>query len=330
MDETSVEYWKSKYEDQVEQYRALASTSKEVETELEEYVRMLEDQVEKMKSESKQSVTDLEKLRQRYSEIQKENNDLINIRDHQEAKLSDLSTRVRDLENQNDTLMQSERRANFKIELLQEELESHLLKLCSLEEEVIQKDQLSEALQRVKDEARDLRQEIKVQELKAAAAVQTPQDQPASKTGVPSTNGSQISGTGAVVNTNGVSSNTNTTASQQNNAQFHSRTNTNSNIDSAPTQLPPTAKVHPMKKSIYQTQSLAHTPSSRSNALVIVSDLLRKVSNMESKIASCRTYSSAQMHPSVGPTPIAEYVQSSNNTVNAPLRSTEHDETMAI
>ena len=64
MDENCVEYWKEKYEDQVEQYRALASTSKEVETELEEYVRMLEDQVEKLKSESKQSVTDLEKLRQ--------------------------------------------------------------------------------------------------------------------------------------------------------------------------------------------------------------------------------------------------------------------------
>ena len=105
-----------------------------------------------------------------------------------------------------------------------------------------------------------------------------------------------------------------------------------SNIDNTPAQLPPTAKVHPMKKSIYQTQSLAHTPSSRSNALVIVSDLLRKVSNMESKIASCRTYSSAQMHASAGNgTPIGEYVQNSNNGVNAPLRSAEHnDETMAI
>ena len=66
MDENSgsAEFWREKYEDQVEQYRALESTSKEVETELEEYVRMLEDQVEKMKSESKQSASDLEKLRQ--------------------------------------------------------------------------------------------------------------------------------------------------------------------------------------------------------------------------------------------------------------------------
>ena len=111
------------------------------------------------------------------------------------------------------------------------ELESHLLKLCSLEEEVIQKDQLSEALQRVKDEARDLRQEIKVQELKAAAAVQAPQDQQANKTSLSAvTNGSQLTGNGAVVHANGVSSNTTSVASQQTNAQFHSRTNTSSYI----------------------------------------------------------------------------------------------------
>ncbi len=57
-----------------------------------------------------------------------------------------------------------------EVELVSE-LESHLLKLCSLEEEVIQKDQLSEALQRMKDEARDMEQEMKVQKLKTAAAI---------------------------------------------------------------------------------------------------------------------------------------------------------------
>ena len=57
---------------------------------------------------------------------------MINIRDHQEAKISDLSTRVRDLENENDTLMQSERRANFKIELLQEGLSNFLKLSCNL------------------------------------------------------------------------------------------------------------------------------------------------------------------------------------------------------
>ena len=49
------------------------------------------------------------------------------------------------------------------------ELESHLLRLCSLEEEVIQKDQLSEALQRMKDEFRDMEQEMRLQKQKATA-----------------------------------------------------------------------------------------------------------------------------------------------------------------
>ena len=65
-------------------------------------------------------------------------------------------------------------------------------------------------------------------------------------------------------------------------------------------QQPPTAKVHPIKKSMNQThhhsqqgQSMSMRHSSRSQALQIVSDLLRKVSNLESKLESCRMYSVA-------------------------------------
>ena len=52
--------------------------------------------------------------------MQKENNELIGIRDRQEVKLGELGERVRHLENENDSLIQSERRANYTIETLRD------------------------------------------------------------------------------------------------------------------------------------------------------------------------------------------------------------------
>ncbi|XP_063714080.1 nuclear distribution protein nudE-like 1-B [Symsagittifera roscoffensis] len=362
--------WKSKaellerkYQELKEEYSNLEQTSKEVESELEDFTRVLEDQNSKLNSENTRIKTDLEKLRQRYGEVQKENNELIGIRDRQEVKLGELGERVRHLENENDSLIQSERRANYTIETLRDELESHLLRLCSLEEEVIQKDQLSEALQRMKDEFRDMEQEIKVQKLKSSASASildastnnnnTSQHLSNNTTAASHVKQDSTLSNGSIHNNNTINNNNTIMNGVKKESSEHNGVSTTPStlprsrmgsvsIKTEPTtplggsnlqmyqfppragnttssalstngvystnhekgdlaqQQPPTAKVHPIKKSMNQThhhsqqgQSMSMRHSSRSQALQIVSDLLRKVSNLESKLESCRMYSVA-------------------------------------
>lgn len=207
-----------------------------------------------------------------------------------------LTTHIRELEQSNDDLERAKRHldatlADFDVKL-NEQIERNEL----LESEIGEKEELQVVIQRLKDEARDLRLELMIQQNVKSKKQNLPATPTESTTEVGNATHSPIaSSLKRTIVINNINKNA-TNNIDDNNFVIHNSNNNNT------------------LKSSNQIPLLS--ASSRISALNIVSDLLRKVGALESKLASCRN-----IMPITGnaksPTTNGSTVANEHNSVNS-------------
>jgi myosin heavy subunit len=173
------------------------------------------------------------------------------------AHRDELEKYIRELEQMNDDLERAKRQTVVSLEDFERRLNEAIERNAFLESELEEKDTLAITVQRLKDETRDLCQELAVQKQKGDLVAPR------------------------------LSESSNKPKPEQ--------------VDTKPTPLPLLVESPLPKDSTVATQSNSNhmllTSAARINALNIVGDLLHKVGALESKLASCRNYSSMQTQP---------------------------------
>ncbi|KAJ8413613.1 hypothetical protein AAFF_G00081200 [Aldrovandia affinis] len=169
-----------------------------------------------------------------------------------------LTKYIRELEQANDDLERAKRATIMSLEDFEQRMNHVIERNAFLESELDEKENLLESVQRLKDEARDLRQELAVQEkqerrpsLGLAKDTEKPELLSRPPSGLPSLPATPSGQRG-----------------------------TNNTFTTPPTNY-------------RRGEGLTGTPlttSARISALNIVGELLRKVGNLESKLASCRDF----------------------------------------
>uniref|UniRef100_UPI001EAF45F7 nuclear distribution protein nudE homolog 1-like n=1 Tax=Oncorhynchus gorbuscha TaxID=8017 RepID=UPI001EAF45F7 len=184
----------------------------------------------------------------------------------------------RELEQANDDLERSKRATIMSLEDFEQRMNHVIERNAFLESELDEKEDLLESVQRLKDEARDLRQELAVQQKQErrpsfAVTKESSSDKTEDKTSLYTS---------------------------------HSSTRPPSSLHTPPPALPPSLLSTPSRPphpsaSPFTTPPPSYsrgdglsgaslTTSTRISALNIVGELLRKVGNLESKLASCREF----------------------------------------
>uniref|UniRef100_A0A667ZHC7 NudE neurodevelopment protein 1 n=1 Tax=Myripristis murdjan TaxID=586833 RepID=A0A667ZHC7_9TELE len=169
------------------------------------------------------------------------------VRDH-------LQKYIRELEQSNDDLERAKRATIMSLEDFEQRMNQVIERNAFLESELDEKENLLESVQRLKDEARDLRQELAVQQKERRPSSSLGKDPDRTELPRPSTGNPSLPATPSKP----ISSFATTPASN-----------------------------------IRRGDGLTGTPlttSARISALNIVGELLRKVGNLESKLASCRDF----------------------------------------
>ncbi|TMS22817.1 Nuclear distribution protein nudE-like protein 1 [Larimichthys crocea] len=169
------------------------------------------------------------------------------VRDH-------LQKYIRELEQSNDDLERTKRATIMSLEDFEQRMNHVIERNAFLESELDEKENLLESVQRLKDEARDLRQEL---------AVRQKERRPSSSLG-----------------------------KDTDRVDLQCPSAGNPSIPITPSK-PISSFATPPLSSIRRGDGLTGTPlttSARISALNIVGELLRKVGNLESKLASCRDF----------------------------------------
>jgi len=261
---TALEY-KRKYHESKDELEEFQVNSRELEAELEAQLEQAETQNKELKILTCRLQTDCDSLRDRLENIQNETNrtiiDLQKELHHHKTQRDSLVKYVRDLEQTNDDLERAKRAAVVSLEDFETRLNQAIERNAFLESELDDKEAMAITVQRLKDEARDLRYELQIRHRQATPPPKIPDnDLCCDKIQSP------------------VDSNKLTTESE-----------TQTVANAAPANTQPGSPVRCPNNQICSTNSPL-TPSARISALNIVGDLLRKVGALESKLASCRNF----------------------------------------
>ncbi|XP_053381571.1 nuclear distribution protein nudE homolog 1-like [Mercenaria mercenaria] len=217
---------------------------------------------------------------QSHTQISDLENELLQVR----AFKDELQKYIRELEQSNDDLERAKRATVVSLEDFETRLNQAIERNAFLESELDDKETLCETVQRLKDEARDLRQEIDVRE------------KPLSQ-----------SGSGATTPTNPQSLESRLqNNTHDNNNKPKSKNEPNGTIN----HIDQGGNITPNKGIPTMNGGTPLTPSARISALNIVGDLLRKVGALENKLASCRNF--------VKDPPRGSNPRSGNSPVNSP------------
>ncbi|XP_062330957.1 nuclear distribution protein nudE-like 1-A isoform X2 [Osmerus eperlanus] len=287
-----IDFWKShslkykkSYQESQEELLEFQEGSRELEAELEAQLGQAEHRMRDLHSDNQRLKADVdslkEKLEQQYSQSYKQISVLEDDLGQTRSIKEQLHKYVRELEQSNDDLERAKRATIVSLEDFEQRLNQAIERNAFLESELDEKESLLVSVQRLKDEARDLRQELAVRErqtdrmsapssptqddIKMDTAVQAPLSLPATPLG--------------------------------------------QSLDNAfanPTAL----------SNGYGTNSPL-TPSARISALNIVSDLLRKVGALESKLAACRNFAKDQKARK-------SYVTENGNVINGNTAKFSH------
>ncbi|XP_035605272.1 nuclear distribution protein nudE-like 1-A isoform X2 [Oncorhynchus keta] len=237
--------------------------SRELEAELETQLGQAEHRMRDLLSENsrlKNEVDSLkEKLEQQYAQSYKQINMLEGDLGQTRGIKEQLHKYVRELEQSNDDLERAKRATIVSLEDFEQRLNQAIERNAFLESELDEKESLLVSVQRLKDEARDLRQELAVRERNTDL---TRMSAPSSPT-------------------------------QEDNDKMDSSVQASLSLPATPlTNSLDNAFANPTELSNGLGNSL--TPSARISALNIVGDLLRKVGALESKLAACRNFAKDQ------------------------------------
>ncbi|TNN03337.1 hypothetical protein fugu_000366 [Takifugu bimaculatus] len=238
--------------------------SRELEAELEAQLSQAEHRTKDLQSENQRLKNEVEtlkdKLEQQYSQSYKQISMLEDDLGQTRSIKDQLHKYVRELEQSNDDLERAKRATIVSLENFEQRLNQAIERNAFLESELDEKESLLVSVQRLKDEARDLRQELAVRERQSDV---NRMSAPSSPT--------------------------------QDNEKMDSAVQASLSLPATPLSKGlDNAFANQTALSIAYSSNSPLTPSARISALNIVSDLLRKVGALESKLAACRNFSKDQ------------------------------------
>ncbi|KAL4240700.1 Nuclear distribution protein nudE-like 1 [Mactra antiquata] len=292
------EKFKQELEETKEELEDFQVSSREYEAELETQVEQFEKKNKTLTQNNDRLQHEVDSLRsklellqgQSHSQISDLESELLQVR----AFKDELQKYIRELEQANDDLERAKRATVVSLEDFETRLNQAIERNAFLESELDEKETLCETVQRLKDEARDLRQELDVRE--------KPLSQPGSGTTTP-TNPQSIESRLHGSNTNNNSDKLVVKEKGSPNVKQESNGTVINNEQGN--------YITPNKKGIpTMNGGTPFTPSARISALNIVGDLLRKVGALENKLASCRSF--------VKDPPRGSVPRSGNSPVNSP------------
>ena len=289
-------FWKSQAEDYRRRYDETAEeleefqiSSRELEAELEAQLEQAETKVRELTSANQRLQMEYDAVIDRNREIQTESHRQINSLADDLGSISkskeELYTYVRELEMSNDALENSKRQTISTLEDFEQRLNQALERNAYLENELEEKDQLQGTIQRLKDEARDLRLEMSLKKTRSPSNVSLPlREAPVGGGG-----GEEEDNRANASTTKEGSSSTVVAPVVLNGTHEHSSSPSSSRSPSISSSSVHALGGIPANNNNINPEAL--TPTARITALNIVGDLLRKVGSLESKLASCRTTS---------------------------------------
>ncbi|XP_023205311.1 nuclear distribution protein nudE-like 1-B [Xiphophorus maculatus] len=263
-----VDYWKTqalKYkkscQDAQEELQEFQEGSRELEAELEAQLSQAEHRLRDLQAENerlKNEASNLkEKLEQQYAQSYKQTSMLEDDLSQTRSIKEQLHKYVRELEQANDDLERAKRATIVSLEDFESRLNQAIERNAFLESELDEKESLLVSVQRLKDEARDLRQELAVRERST------------DRMSAPSSPTSDIDKTDSAVQAS-------------------------LSLPATPVGKSIEHAFISQKGLTNGCSGSALTPSARISALNIVGDLLRKVGALETKLAACRNIAKDQ------------------------------------
>ncbi|KAI1884357.1 hypothetical protein AGOR_G00225580 [Albula goreensis] len=263
-----IEFWKSlahkykkSWQDAQNELLEFQEGSRELEAELEAQLGQAEGRIRDLQVENQRLKSEVdtlkEKLEQQYAQSYKQISVLEDDLGQTRGIKEQLHKYVRELEQANDDLERAKRATIVSLEDFEARLNQAIERNAFLESELDEKESLLVSVQRLKDEARDLRQELAVRE----------RNTDVSRMSAPSSPTLDIDRMDSAVQAS-LSLPATPMGKGMDNAFISPRVLNNGNS--------------PL------------TPSARISALNIVGDLLRKVGALESKLAACRNMAKDQ------------------------------------
>ncbi|BFZ17442.1 hypothetical protein BsWGS_20481 [Bradybaena similaris] len=261
-----IAYWKNlaqkykrDYDDTKEELEEFQTSSHELEQELETQLRQEEKKVKELALSTERLQNECDSLRDKLQKLQTDShNRVTELEDSYarvEAHKNELQKYIRELEQDNDDLERAKRATVVSLEDFEQRLNQAIERNAFLESELDEKGALFETVQRLKDEARDLKSEIDVRQQKDTVL------KPSAGDGLPVLPKQPMLDSGY--------------AGQG---------------TSPPTPSTPISRALSVPGVSNGTTGTPLTPSARISALNIVGDLLRKVGALESKLATCRNF----------------------------------------
>jgi DNA repair exonuclease SbcCD ATPase subunit len=175
MDENTIEYWKKKYEELSGEYDDFTKSSRDLEQMLETELQQKEKTITELQRYNHRITVDNDALKARLSEVSASTQrQIASLQDELNAAKTakeQLGKCVRELEQKNDNLEQTNRCAMFSLGEFETKLNEALERNAILESELDEKDELAETVQRLRDEARDLKQELAVRQHRSDSLV---------------------------------------------------------------------------------------------------------------------------------------------------------------
>nr|XP_046233572.1 nuclear distribution protein nudE-like 1-A isoform X3 [Scatophagus argus] len=266
-----IDFWKSlshKYKNSCqeaqEELLEFQEGSRELEAELEAQLGQAEHRMKDLQSENQRLKNEVEilkdKLEQQYSQSYKQISMLEDDLGQTRSIKDQLHKYVRELEQSNDDLERAKRATIVSLENFEQRLNQAIERNAFLESELDEKESLLVSVQRLKDEARDLRQELAVRERQSDVSRMSAPSSPT-----------------------------------QDNVKMDSAVQASLSLPATPLSKGlDNAFANPTVLSNGYGSNSPLTPSARISALNIVSDLLRKVGALESKLAACRNFAKDQ------------------------------------
>ncbi|XP_066522008.1 nuclear distribution protein nudE-like 1-A isoform X1 [Hoplias malabaricus] len=258
----SLKYKKSCKEAQ-EELLEFQEGSRELEAELEAQLGQAEHRLRDLQADNQRLQHELEmlkeKLEQQYAQSYKQISMLEDDLGQTRSIKDQLHKYVRELEQANDDLERAKRATITSLEDFEQRLNQAIERNAFLESELDEKESLLVSVQRLKDEARDLRQELAVRERQPDV---TRMSAPSSPT--------------------------------PDNEKTDSAVQASLSLPATPLSQSLDNAFSNQKVLPNGCNNSALTPAARISALNIVGDLLRKVGALESKLATCRNFAKDQ------------------------------------
>lgn len=277
-----LEYWK----DQAAKHQQIAEDaqlelaefqqmSRDYESELETELKQTESRNKELLSLNHRLRAELDNYKEKYeaqhSEAFRQISELESELSQTSAVRDQLQRYIRELEQSNDDLERAKRATIMSLEDFEQRMNHVIERNAFLESELDEKENLLESVQRLKDEARDLRQELAVQQKQdrkpslsaAPTPPHTPLDRRTEEAPREDRTGDRI----------------------EDRTEDRTETRATAEMTSETSATTPTTS-----REAPGGSGVPFTTAARISALNIVGELLRKVGSLESRLASCRQY----------------------------------------